>query len=500
MKAGIFKRQDNGKHIYVRKDRSIGAIEITDVHPCESEYKVSERVGGKYVNVPDSNGGYFVTVAERVADAPKGVNDCVKALGEYVDSLKRAAEEANDDDFSLNVDGNDSARETMREGTLVPPADAPEGDPVDLDPELAAYHGEADDSDREAVNLLPDDVSPAQSLHEFVAERLHRIDAGGAAPPVFVEKPTDISADGLREILAHKEEVQQEIARKMAMPRAIEAPYGMSKAGSALWNAMSDIADGRLSGPLVIVANPDGVEEAQRLVAHYRERYPRMAEVAVEMFDRSKPPSGGASYLHYYQVPQTVFLSTPSDAKRFVEEHLQAKFEAGGEGKVGLRENEVAAVLSPPSRSYFTGGKIYMDGKHVGNVAPFSVDHPKIDEDGLDIGGALSATGTVTVTFSDHKALNQIREFARRMSEQAPPPTCIAVEKGSEVYHGLVRRIAAATGHTVAEVEAWIGLRCGEFRLCHAAAARKHKKKRDRHVWWHPVFGCYAWKKVEVAA
>lgn len=472
MKAGIFKRQDNGKHIYVRKDRSIGAIELTDVHPCESEYKVSERVGGKYVNVPDPNGEYFVTVAERVADAPRGVSDVVKALGDYVDSLKRAAEEANDDDFSLNVDGNDSARETVREGTLVPPADAPEGDPVDLDPELAAYHGEADDSDREAVNLLPDDVSPAQSLHEFVAERLHRIDAGGAAPPVFVEKPTDISADGLREILAHKEE----IARKMAMPRVIEAPYGMSKAGSALWNAMSDIADGRLSGPLVIVANPDGVEEAQRLVAHYRERYPRMAEVAVEMFDRSKPPSGSASYLHYYHVPQTVFLSTPSDAKRFVEEHLQPKFEAGGVGGVGLRENEIAMP--------------------VGRLAFPLVCERQDEQLGVNLFAKGTFTAEVTLSPQMEQHFRQAIEGGKAMHEQM-------------VNDFLTDRIEFVPG--VSDEVLWHNdedrerlarerLARGEFRLCHAAAARKHKKKRDRHVWWHPVFGCYAWKKIGVRA
>ena len=80
------------------------------------------------------------------------------------------------------------------------------------------------------------------------------------------------------------------------------------------------------------------------------------------------------------------------------------------------------------------------------------------------------------------------------------PPTGVTVVKGGEAYNELVRGIAQTSGRTVAEVEAWIGLRCGEFRLCHAAAARKHKKKRDRHVWWHPVFGCYAWKKVEVRA
>lgn len=314
MRAGIFKRQDNGKHIYVRKDRSIGAIELTDVHPCDSEYKVSERVGGKYVNVPEPNGEYFATVAERVADAPKGVNDCVKALGEYVDSLKRSAEEANDDDFSLNVDGNDSARETMREGTLVPPADAPEGDPVDLDPELAAYHGEADESVREAINLLPDNVSPAQSLHEFVAERLHR-------KADIYAKFTDAIHNGQ----AHAE-------RLLAMPKALEAPYG---------------------------ALP----------------------------------------------PQTVFLSTPSDAKWFVEE--------------GERLHE-----------------------------------------------------------------QMVNDFLTDRIEFVPGVSDEVLWHNDEERERLARERLAR----------------GEFRLCHAAAARKHKKKRDRYVWWHPVFGCYAWKKVEVAA
>lgn len=417
MKAGIFKRQDNGKHIYVRKDRSIGAIELTDVHPCESEYKVSERVGGKYVNVPDSNGEYFVTVAERVADAPRGVSDVVKALGDYVDSLKRSAEEANDDDFSLNVDGNDSARETVREGTLVPPADAPEGDPVDLDPELAAYHGEADDSDREAVNLLPDDVSPAQSLHEFVAERMHRIDAGGAAPPVvvvdtpdkaeqtvtetllrkeetrdkvmrgcssmfdLVEKPTDISADGFREIRAMQEELKADVIRKMTVPAELGMPYGAGKSGTPV------------------------------------SRY------AANMFARL-------------------------DAQREIED----------------------------------------------------IANGSADEHGLDIGGALSAAGTITVEVT--------------LSPQMEQHFRQAIEAGKAMHEQmfndfLTDRIEFVPGvsdevlwHNDEERErlARERLARGEFRLCHAAAARKHKKKRDRYVWWHPVFGCYAWKKIEARA
>lgn len=494
MKAGIFKTAD-GVLLYVGKDQyiraSLGAKSLDG-------YKVVYSKARDAVSIVAA-----MTNGHRVANVRNGFNrsafDLLHDIANKIENpdvldlhggvMRYEAEEADDDDFSLNVDGNDSARETMREGTLVPPADAPEGDPVDLDPELAAYHGEADDSDREAVNLLPDDVSPAQSLHDFVAERLkakglnvidtelvepapysafatqvkmerlHRIDAGGAAPPVFVEKPTDISADGLREILAHKEE----IARKMAMPRVIEAPYGMSKAGSALWNAMSDIADGRLSGPLVIVANPDGVEEAQRLVAHYRERYPRMAEVAVEMFDRSKPPSGGASYLHYYHVPQTVFLSTPSEAERFVEESLKAK--------------------SEPTMP-------------VGRLAFPLVCERQDEQLGVNLFAKGTFTAEVTLSPQMEQHFRQAIEAGKAMHEQM-------------VNDFLTDRIEFVPGvsdevlwHNDEERErlARERLARGEFRLCHAAAARKHKKKRDRHVWWHPVFGCYAWKKVEVAA
>lgn len=46
---------------------------------------------------------------------------------------------------------------------------------------------------------------------------------------------------------------------------------------------------------------------------------------------------------------------------------------------------------------------------------------------------------------------------------------------------------------TTNESEAIAQLRAGKFRLCHAKSARKHKKKSDRHVWWHPYFSCYAW-------
>lgn len=522
MKAGIFKTTD-GTLLYVGKDQyiraSLGAKSLDGYKVVYSKPRDAVSIVAAMTNghrVANVRNGFNRSAFDLLHDIANKVEN-PDVLDLHGGTLRYEAEEANDDDFSMKVDptvnpaeaarqiavimadqvgvGVDhesfdkaaAALEAQAEIEQVPrkprrvPVVAP---PVRLvaqndaavaeqDPELAAYHGEADESDREAVNLLPDDVSPAQSLHDFVAERMHRIDTGGAAPPVFVEKPTDISADGLREILAHKEEVQQEIARKMAMPRAIEAPYGMSKAGNALWNAMSDIADGRLSGPLVIVANPDGVEEAQRLVAHYRERYPRMAEVEVEMFDRSKSPSGSASYLHYYHVPQTVFLSTPSDAKRFVEEHLQPKFEAGGVGGVGLRENEIAMP--------------------VGRLA-FPLVCERQDE---QLGVNLSAKGTFTaeVTLSPQmqRHFRQAVEAGRAMHEQM-------------VNDFLTDRIELQPGvsdevlwHNDEERErlARERLARGEFRLCHAAAARKHKKKRDRYVWWHPVFGCYAWKKIE---
>lgn len=424
MKAGIFKTND-GVLLYVGKDQYIRAALGAITHIAGTKVIYS-----KGRDLIASVAGQLT--ASRIANVRNGFNrDAVQLLTDLANKIENPdvldlhggvmryeAEEANDGDFSLNVDGNDSARETMREGTLVPPADAPEGDPVDLDPELAAYHGEADDSDREAVNLLPDDVSPAQSLHEFVAERLHRIDTGGAAPPVvvvdtpekvektvaetlmrkeetrdkvmrgcssmfdLVEKPTDISAGGFREIRAMQEDLKADVIRKMTVPAELGMPYGAGK-----------------SGPTPV------------------------SEYAANMFARL-------------------------DAQREIER----------------------------------------------------VANGSADENGFDIGGALSAAGTVTMKIEDPDALAALQEWARQLDAQKAPPARITVEKGSEAYNELVRRIAQTSSRTVAEVEAWIGLRCGEFRLCHAAAARKHKKKRDRYVWWHPVFGCYAWKKVEVRA
>ena len=422
MKAGIFKTTD-GTLLYVGKDQyvraSLGAKSLDG-------YKVVYSKARDAVSIVAA-----MTNGHRVANVRNGFNrsafDLLHDIANKIENpdvldlhggvMRYEAEEANDDDFSLNVDGNDSVRETVREGTLVPPADAPEGDPVDLDPELAAYHGEADDSDREAVNLLPDDVSPAQSLHEFVAERMHRIDAGGAAPPVvvdtpekvektvaetlmrkeetrdkvmrgcpwmfdLVEKPTDISADGFREIRAMQEELKADVIRKMTVPAELGMPYGAGK-----------------SGPTPV------------------------SEYAANMFARL-------------------------DAQREIER----------------------------------------------------VANGSADENGFDIGGALSATGTVTVevTLSPQmeQQFRQALEAGKAMHEQM-------------VNDFLTDRIEFVPGvsdevlwHNDEERErlARERLARGEFRLCHAAAARKHKKKRDRHVWWHPVFGCYAWKKVEVAA
>lgn len=421
MKAGIFKTTD-GTLLYVGKDQyvraSLGAKSLDG-------YKVVYSKARDAVSIVAA-----MTNGHRVANVRNGFNrsafDLLHDIANKIENpdvldlhggvMRYEAEEANDDDFSLNVDGNDSARETMREGTLVPPADAPEGDPVDLDPELAAYHGEADDSDREAVNLLPDDVSPAQSLHEFVAERLHRIDAGGAAPPVvvvdtpekvektvaetlmrkeetrdkvmrgcssmfdLVEKPTDISADGFREIRAMQEELKADIIRKMTVPAELGMPYGAGK-----------------SGPTPV------------------------SEYAANMFARL-------------------------DAQREIER----------------------------------------------------VANGSADENGFDIGGALSATGTVTVevTLSPQmeQQFRQALEAGKRMHETTV--NGLLTDRIEHVVDDEYRYI----DDTEREARAIARLKAGEFRLCHAAAARKHKKKRDRHVWWHPVFGCYAWKKIEVQA
>lgn len=82
MKAGIYKRRDNGKHIYVRKDRSIAAFQLSDVHPADG-IKVSTADRERLVYFTADPKAADV-IADRVADVPNGCTDAVTALSDYV--------------------------------------------------------------------------------------------------------------------------------------------------------------------------------------------------------------------------------------------------------------------------------------------------------------------------------------------------------------------------------------------------------------------------------
>lgn len=87
MKAGIYKRRDNGKHVYVSKDRSIRAFQLTDCHPLEAgNQKVScsekEQIVSWFEDGPDDIS--VMVAADRVADIPNGTTNHDEYLQHYV--------------------------------------------------------------------------------------------------------------------------------------------------------------------------------------------------------------------------------------------------------------------------------------------------------------------------------------------------------------------------------------------------------------------------------
>lgn len=79
MKAGIYQRRDNKKLIYVAKDRSVRAYEDDQGRAwtiVESEWKVSAQQKEQVVTWASFS-------ADRVADAPNGCTDHVRALTDY---------------------------------------------------------------------------------------------------------------------------------------------------------------------------------------------------------------------------------------------------------------------------------------------------------------------------------------------------------------------------------------------------------------------------------
>lgn len=91
MKAGIYRRRDNEKHIYVSGSGFIRAFQLSDVHPCEAKIKVMSRNNGAEVVFLDDNGDMIT--ADRMADATHPlVND--KALIAYLSANDQEIKEA----------------------------------------------------------------------------------------------------------------------------------------------------------------------------------------------------------------------------------------------------------------------------------------------------------------------------------------------------------------------------------------------------------------------
>lgn len=96
MKAGIYKRRDNGKHVYFGKDRSLRAYQLDDCHPFDGSLKAStsqaETVVKFKIPHPSSQGEDIEVIADRVADVPNGCTEPDLALMNYLKAT--AADEA----------------------------------------------------------------------------------------------------------------------------------------------------------------------------------------------------------------------------------------------------------------------------------------------------------------------------------------------------------------------------------------------------------------------
>lgn len=98
MKAGIYKRCDNGKHVYVSGSGYVRAFQLSDVHPLEDK-KIKVKTRNKETEIEFKDGDGADVLAFRVADAQAPYTNDV-ALAHY---LKGAADAKAEEDAIAEV-------------------------------------------------------------------------------------------------------------------------------------------------------------------------------------------------------------------------------------------------------------------------------------------------------------------------------------------------------------------------------------------------------------
>lgn len=300
------------------------------------------------------------------------------------------------------------------------------------------------------------------------------------------------------------------------------APYGQPPRGQRLWNAMMRHALFAMPGPFTAVARDQvSLDEAKRLVDDYRRNYPAIAALTVDLRE-AKPVED--PFAHF-------IADSKEEAVAFAEKHLGPRYHSGGFA-VGPRDGDVAAMLTPGYLLPVDEAEHRRKGAEMGRMLYDKLVKQRNEDTPSSLAFDLSLSDVearivaklVTREVQEHLERNAVsaaaevmaktlREFGFAAEEASRQAGKLAAEFGDALrkiepvtvtgrpLHPQMKKVGI-TGVMVNpdsdEMRAIEALQAGEFRLCHAKSARKHRRQGHR-VWFHTFFNRYAWSKESAA-
>lgn len=478
MKAGVFA-SPNHNLIYVRKDQTIACTTIYPSEWPEKKVRYSEKADEVTL---------FGYTFKRVADVPNG---CTKP----VNHLRQVA-------VNLGV----CYPQRLDDGTINP-----------LQPFVTAeigaryMHTSREDFWR-GVNVDGPDFADGSDAEGFPGGDA-RVESADAKPAFDVSEAYAKMAAETGDT-SYRSAVDKQLA--------LCAPYGQPPRGQRLWNAMMRHALFAMPGPFTAVArDQDSLDEAKQLVDDYRRNYPAIAALTVDLRE-AKPVED--PFAHF-------IADSKEEAVAFAEKHLGPRYHSGGFA-VGPRDGDVAAMLTPGYLLPVDEAEHRRKGAEMGRMLYDKLVKQRNEDTPSSLAFDLSLSDVearivaklVTREVQEHLERNAVsaaaevmaktlREFGFAAEEASRQAGKLAAEFGDALrkiepvtvtgrpLHPQMKKVGI-TGVMVNpdsdEMRAIEALQAGEFRLCHAKSARKHRRQGHR-VWFHTFFNCYAWSKESAA-
>lgn len=457
MKAGIYQTP-NKNLIYVAKDRTIKATTVTPSSWVGT--KVSEKKGQVVIEGTTYH-------CDRVGDVPNGCTDPMQLLVDKMEELK--AQDPSDWDAVLSASGNtDKQSETVAD-----PSQWKSGGPWpsnfysgDLGPRdgdvLIEFEDKGqdflrwtlrqnDDGYMAVIDSLPYEKYLWEGMLVHNADNLLK----GVTDKIHVSRPTHDNGFGSFDISVKVINVSKVVDRQ-AINKALFSPYGIEKHIAqkiSAEQALQEIIDNLEKQGYV---NTPGTDEW--VSPDVQTKTFKASRIYKEMPDGSLQHLGPAEPVMLLRTNHEM-LCAALGSYGFVYNPETKEFEASEED------------FRKFSKAREHGHVQELDdlGPYVIGIARPASPSPETEEQRKE---------------REEKNWSRLHATLDRVRQ-----TC----GGAPVSPPPMNAIDAAYS---AEDTALAALKAGQFRLCHAAAARKHKKKRDRHVWFHPIFGCYAWRMI----